>query len=307
MFAAVDQVLLRKSRMSLKSMTGYGRAEAEHQGRVWSIEVRSVNNRFLDAKVKLPRNYGSLEDSIRRKIAGYHMRGRVDLNLSVSGSFSDLVRIGVDFQLARSYHRSLLELAKDLDIKGKPDLSMLISLPDVITREQQLEDLDQVWPRLEPLIDDALEQCLLMRSTEAEALVRDLRERLDLFGRILDEIEQNIGPILQQRQEAMQDRLQKLLANIELDPARLAQEMAVLADKSDVTEELVRLRSHIDQFAGLLKSAEPVGRKLDFLIQEFLREVNTIASKITDAETAHKTVTLKSELEKMREQIQNIE
>jgi uncharacterized protein (TIGR00255 family) len=293
--------------MSLKSMTGYGRAEAEHQGRVWSVEVRSVNNRFLDAKIKLPRNYGSLEDTIRRKITSYHMRGRVDLNLSVSGDFSDLVRIGVDSQLARSYHRSLLELAKDLKIKGQPDLSMLVSLPDVITREQQVEDLDQVWPRLEPLIDDALEQCLVMRSAEAEALVRDLSERLELFTRVLDEIEQNIGPILQQRQEAMQERLERLLATIELDPVRLAQEVAVLADKSDVTEELVRLRSHIDQFRGLLESTEPVGRKLDFLIQEFLREVNTIASKISDAETAHKTVTLKSELEKMREQVQNIE
>jgi uncharacterized protein (TIGR00255 family) len=293
--------------MSLKSMTGYGRAEAEHQGRVWSVEVRSVNNRFLDAKIKLPRNYGSLEDTIRRKITSYHMRGRVDLNLSVSGDFSDLVRIGVDSQLARSYHRSLLELAKDLKIKGQPDLSMLVSLPDVITREQQVEDLDQVWPRLEPLIDDALEQCLVMRSAEAEALVRDLSERLELFSRVLDEIEQNIGPILQQRQEAMQERLERLLATIELDPVRLAQEVAVLADKSDVTEELVRLRSHIDQFRGLLESTEPVGRKLDFLIQEFLREVNTIASKISDAETAHKTVTLKSELEKMREQVQNIE
>jgi uncharacterized protein (TIGR00255 family) len=293
--------------MSLKSMTGYGRAEAEYQGRVWSVEVRSVNNRFLDAKIKLPRNYGSLEDTIRKKITSCHMRGRVDLNLSVSGDFSDLVSIGVDFQLARSYRRSLLELTRELDIEGQPDLPMLVGLPDVITREQQVEDLDQVWPRLEPLIEDALGQCLAMRSTEAEALVRDLTERLDLFGGVLDEIEQNIEPILQQRQQAMQERLQKLLATIELDPVRLAQEVAVLADKSDVTEELVRLRSHMDQFAGLLESTEPVGRKLDFLIQEFLREVNTIASKINDAETAHKTVTLKSELEKMREQVQNIE
>lgn len=293
--------------MSLKSMTGYGRAEVEHQGRVWSVEVRSVNNRFLDAKIKLPRNYGALEDAIRKKITVCHQRGRVDLSLSVSGDFSDLVRIRVDIQLARSYRKSLVDLARNLGIHDQPDLAMLVNLPDVMIREQQVEDLDQVWLRLEPVIDDALEQCNAMRATEAAALTQDLIERLALFSQVLDEIEQNIPMLLQQRQEAMQERLEKLLAVIDLDPARLAQEVAVLADKSDVTEELVRLRSHIAQFDGLLASPEPVGRKLDFLIQEFLREVNTIASKINDAQTAHKTVTLKSELEKMREQVQNIE
>jgi len=293
--------------MALKSMTGYGRAEVEHQGRTWTVEVKSVNNRFLDAKVKLPRNYGSLEDAVRKKISGCHQRGRVDLILTVSGDFSDLVAIRVDSKLAKSYKENLVQLATELDLKCQPDLAMIINLPDVLNREQLLEDLEQVWPILENTIDDALRQCLEMRILEAEALTVDLIERLQLFSSILGEIEQKIPEISQQREENLKDRLEKLLGKVDLDPARLAQEVAVLVDKTDVTEELVRLRSHISQFEGLLEAQEPVGRKLDFLIQEFLREVNTIASKINDAESAHKTVTLKSELEKMREQVQNIE
>lgn len=293
--------------MVLKSMTGYGRAEAESSGRVWTSEVKSVNNRFLDAKVKLPRNYSALEDRIRKKFGSYHQRGRVDCIVNVSGDFSDLVRVDVDLDLARIYRERLGNLAAELGIDEDIDLSMLVSLPDVLTREQQQEDVESVWPQLEKSIEAALEQCLDMRMREGEALRADLSQRLELFTATLDSIEQSIPMIIADREKALKERLDKLLDTIDIDPARLAQEVAILVDKSDVTEEMVRLRSHIDQFEGLLESAEPVGRKLDFLIQEFLREVNTIASKINDAETAHKAVTLKSELEKMREQVQNIE
>jgi len=293
--------------MVLKSMTGYGRAETESSGRVWTSEVKSVNNRFLDAKVKLPRNYSALEDRIRKKFGSYHQRGRVDCIVNVSGDFSDLVRVDVDLDLARTYRERLGSLAAELGIDEDIDLSMLVSLPDILIREQQQEDVESVWPLLEKSIEAALEQCLDMRMREGEALCADLSQRLELFTATLDSIEQSIPMIIADREKALKERLDKLLDTIDIDPARLAQEVAILVDKSDVTEEMVRLRSHIDQFKGLLENAEPVGRKLDFLIQEFLREVNTIASKINDAETAHKAVTLKSELEKMREQVQNIE
>ena len=293
--------------MALKSMTGYGRAEIENQGRVWTVEVKSVNNRFLDAKVKLPRNYTGLEDLVRKKVSAYHQRGRVDLIVTVSGDFSDLVKIGVDKSLARTYKDRLDELASELGMENQTDLSMLVSLPDVLIREQQPEDLEEIWPLLETAVEEAFSHCLDMRIREGEALTVDLDERLRLFTEVLDSIDQNIPLILADRERALRERLEKLLDTIDLDPARLAQEVAILVDKSDVTEEMVRLRSHIAQLGDLLESSEPVGRKLDFLIQEFLREVNTIGSKINDAENAHKTVALKSELEKMREQVQNIE
>ena len=293
--------------MALTSMTGYGRAEVEHQGRIWTVEVKSVNNRFLDAKIKLPRNYHALEDPIRKKIGAYHQRGRVDLVVAVSGDFSDLVRIGIDTNLARLYKDRLEELATELGLDSRPELALLIGLPDVLTREQQSEDLEEIWPLLESALDEGFGQCLEMRVREGEALAADLAERLKIFTEVLDSIEQNIPSIIAERENGLRERLEKLLGTIDLDPTRLAQEVAVLVDKSDVTEELVRLRSHIGQLRELLESSAPVGRKLDFLIQEFLREVNTIASKINDADNAHKTVALKSELEKMREQVQNIE
>ena len=293
--------------MALKSMTGYGRAEIENQGRNWTVEVKSVNNRYLDAKIKLPRNYAALEDQIRKKIGGFNQRGRVDLIVTVSGDFSDLVKIGIDMNLARTYKNRLDELAGELGIKSQTELSMLINLPDVVTREQQPEDLEEIWPLLETAIEDAFGQCQDMRIREGEALAVDLGERLKVFTEVLDSIEESIPRIIADRESVLRERLEKLLGTIDLDPSRLAQEVAILVDKSDVTEEMVRLRSHIVQLRDLLESSAPVGRKLDFLIQEFLREVNTIASKINDAGNAHKTVSLKSELEKMREQVQNIE
>jgi uncharacterized protein (TIGR00255 family) len=293
--------------MALRSMTGYGRAEIAHRGRIWTVEVKSVNNRYLDTKIKLPRNYSALEDPIRKKIAGFHQRGRVDLIVNVSGDFSDLVKIGVDTHLARAYKERLDELAGVLGMDSRPDLATLINLPDVLTREQQPEDLEEIWPLLEGALNEGFSQCLEMRTREGAALAADLGERLHLFIKLLDSIEENIPRIIADRENGLKERLEKLLGGIDLDPVRLAQEVAVMVDKSDVTEEMVRLRSHIDQLQGLLESTEPVGRRLDFLIQEFLREVNTIASKINDAENAHTTVALKSELEKMREQVQNIE
>jgi len=293
--------------MVLKSMTGYGRAETKRQGRTWTVEVRSVNNRFLDTKIKLPRDYGVLEDAIRKMIGTFHQRGRVDLHLSVSGDFSDLVEVRVDSRMARTYKTALERLAEDLGIAPAIDLQMIAALPEVLSRQQQPEDVDELWGWLEDAVQGALQGCEEMRHQEGRALTDDLAERLALFTGVLSEIEDHIPDLVAQRGTLLKERLDKLLDGIDLDPARLAQEVAIMADKTDVTEELVRLKSHIAQFNGLLHATEPVGRKLDFLIQEFLREVNTIASKINDAGIAHKAVTLKSELEKMREQVQNIE
>ncbi len=293
--------------MAVKSMTGFGRGEVEKEGRVWVAEVRCVNNRYLDLKMKLPRGYNPLEEKIRKKVTALHVRGRVDLFLSVSGDFSDLQEIKVNTGLAEDYHTALKTLAETFQLPLDLSAKNLASFPEVITREQKEEDLDQVWPMVEKVIESALDNCAGMRSQEGEALAVDLQGRLDTFTTTINSIEKDIPLLLEDRQKNLGERLEKLLGNVQLDPARLAQEIAILADKTDVTEEIVRLRCHISQFNSFLQEDGGVGRKLDFLIQEFLREVNTLASKINDASIAHHTVDLKSELEKMREQVQNIE
>ena len=293
--------------MAIKSMTGFGRGEFEKDGRVWTAEVRCVNNRYLDLKMKLPRGYSLLEEKIRKKVAETHLRGRVDLFLSVSGDFSDLQEVKVNLTLAGDYRSALQALSDEFGLKNDITPQVLAAYPDVLKRDQKDEDLAVVWEMVEKVIDSALESCDTMRSQEGEALALDLIARLKFFEETIEHIEKNVPELLEQRQKHLQERLEKLLVNVQLDPARLAQEVAVMSDKTDITEEIVRLRCHIAQFTLFLAEKSGIGRKLDFLIQEFLREVNTLASKINDANVAHLTVDLKSELEKMREQVQNIE
>ncbi len=293
--------------MVVKSMTGFGRGETESEGRIWTVEMRCVNHRYLDLKLKVPRGYSSLEEKIRKKVAAIHQRGRVDLFLGVNGDFSDLMEVRVNLDLARGYRDALTTLSQGLGVEDGNSAALLASYPDVLIYEQKNEDLDGIWPFLEQALDNALASCDIMRRKEGEILAEDLIGRLNVFSKTVDIIETAIPDILTNREKALGERLEKLLGNVQLDPARLAQEVAVIAEKTDVTEEIVRLRSHIQQFELFLSEGEAIGRKLDFLIQEFLREVNTLASKINDAALAHHTVELKSELEKMREQVQNIE
>jgi uncharacterized protein (TIGR00255 family) len=217
------------------------------------------------------------------------------------------MKVNMNIELARTYKNALTQMGQDLVIEGDADLTFLASLPDVLVREQQDEDLESVWTLLSGALKEALAQCEIMRQQEGGALLIDLAGRLEYFSKVLEQVAAAIPELLVQRKALLQERLEKLLGNVQLDPMRLAQEVVILADKTDVTEEIVRLRSHMQQFRSSLTEDGAVGRKLDFLIQEFLREVNTLASKISDARIAHLTVDLKSELEKMREQIQNIE
>jgi uncharacterized protein (TIGR00255 family) len=293
--------------MAIKSMTGFGRGEGSSGGRVWTAEVRCVNNRYLDLKMKLPRGYTPLEERIRRMVAVTCLRGRIELFLSVSGDFSDLQEVKVNLPLAAAYRSALQTLAGEFALSLDISPQLLASFPEVLNREQRDEDLEIIWPLVERVVGAALEQCDTMRLQEGDALAADLGSRLQAFTATVDTIEKSVPELLEQRRLALAERLEKLLGNVQLDPARLVQEVAIMADKTDVTEEIVRLRCHLKQFGVFLLEDGGVGRKLDFLIQEFLREVNTLASKINDAVLAHLTVDLKSELEKMREQVQNIE
>jgi len=292
------------------SMTGFGRGESSSQDCSWIVEVRTVNHRYLDIGVKLPRQFLGWEDRIKKEISAYHIRGRIDAYVTFNNEGIAASRLKADLQLAREYQTCLQEIAKELALPGEPDLALLASFRDIITPlddEAGDDFLEGLWPSLRDALAAALDECQKMRQSEGESLQKDLQERLESFQQKIEAIEQSLPAIMKTREAALKERLDILLSGVDIDPMRLAQEVAILVDKSDVSEEIVRLRSHVEQFAGFLSLDEPVGRRLDFLLQEFLREVNTIASKISNAETAHMTVGMKNDLEKIREQVQNLE
>lgn len=293
--------------MTLRSMTGFGRGEGEFDGRMYIVELRCVNNRFFDLKMKLPRGYAALEERVRKLVSSRHLRGRVELQLIIKGERSGIRDIRFNKEVAKGYEQALRQLCSHFQIEFSPSVSLLTALPDIITQEEREEDHEIFWKQVAPIVEMALDACDEMRRHEGEILAEDLTARLRLFSETIAGIKEQVPTLVAQRQQAMLERVEKLLDNIPLDFDRLTQEVAILADKTDVTEEIVRLRSHIEQFSQFLDEDGAVGRRLDFLIQEFLREVNTLASKINDASIMHQTVMLKSELEKMREQVQNIE
>ena len=292
------------------SMTGFGRGAASINERSWTVELRSVNHRYLDISVKLPRRFLGWDERIKKEIAAIHQRGRIDLFITFTDAGLGSTRLRTDLGLAKEYLRCLNQVADELSVSGEPDLAMLASYRDIISPvedDADAEALEEIWPPLKKAIMDSMEECHRMRQNEGDTLKADLLERLAVFQAKVDTIEQSLPLIIEKKENTLKERLDNLLNGIDIDPMRLAQEVAILVDKSDVTEELVRLRSHIEQFHGFLNIDEPVGRRLDFLLQEFLREVNTIASKINHAETAHLIVGMKNDLEKIREQVQNIE
>ncbi len=295
--------------MRPRSMTGFGRGEAAFEGRTWIAEVRTVNHRFLDLRIILPRPYAALEDRVRSAAASHHDRGRVEISLQLQGEEAGGPLLAVNTDLARQYHRCLQQLNDELALDDKVRLADMLTLRDLVSQqEQDLDlDLDREWHEISAALDRAFEECRRMREQEGRLLKEDLAKRLAGFAATVGAIEQQLPEILQQRQGELKSRITRLLDGVDLDPMRLAQETAIIADKCDVTEELVRLRSHISQFTGFLDSDEPVGRRLDFLLQEFLREVNTLASKISNAGVAYLNVEMKNEIEKLREQVQNLE
>ena len=292
------------------SMTGFGRGEASGKRGSWIVELRAVNHRYLDIGIKLPRRFLCWEDRIKKAISSSHSRGRVDVYITFNEEGAEGARLKADIQLAKEYLTCLKEIAGDLAIPGEPDLAMVASYRDIIApldEEAGEELLEELWLTFRGAIGAALEECQKMRQNEGELLKNDLLERLNSFKQSVDSIEQVLPQIIEKRETALKERLDILLSGVDIDPVRLAQEVAILVDKSDVSEEIVRLCSHVEQFQNFLELDEPVGRRLDFLVQELLREVNTIASKISNAETAHMTVGMKNELEKIREQVQNLE
>lgn len=292
----------------LKSMTGYGKGQCESELYRIKVEIKSVNHRYLDINVKLPRYLIYLEESIKKTVKDYLNRGKVDVFINFEFINVSSVDVKVDLPLARSFKAALEELKEELKIEDSIRLSNLLSVSDILRTEKRDLDDDLVWDTLNTSLKDALEQISEMRIFEGDQLKEDMLTKLDSIESIILSVEERSPLVVDEYRTKLNDRINNLLEDKSLiDPDRLAMEVAIYADKSSIDEEITRLRSHISQFKEILTQDGGVGRKLDFLIQEFNREVNTIGSKSSDSKLVSFVVELKSEVEKIREQVQNIE
>jgi len=294
------------------SMTGYGRAEGRHQGTPIVVEVRSVNHRYCEVVSKLPRSLQAYEERFREFVQARLTRGRIDVSVTFNGERDPGRGLRLDRDLARRYLALLKELQRELKLAGTPDVALLASFREII-KPAELAGEDRGAVRaVERVLARALKALASMRRHEGRALERDLAHRLSEIEQRLSTIRLRLPAVVEEHQVRLGVRINRLLEGVEggkerIDPSRLAQEVALLADRSDVSEELARLESHLQQFRGLLRKSEPVGRSLDFLLQEMNREVNTIGSKAGDVAVTQEIVAVKAELEKLREQVQNVE
>lgn len=291
-----------------KSMTGYGRCQRQLGGWDITVEIKSVNHRYFEFACRMPRSCSYMEDRLKSLVQGRISRGKCDLYLQLAateGNNDEVVKVNID--LAKSYIESLKKLSEETGLPFDISLSTLSKYPDVMTSERAAIDEDELWRYVSQAADEALDNFVAMRETEGERLRADIVARLDMVLSLTEQIEQQSPQTVENYRNRLYQKLQTLLADRNIDDTRILTEAALFADRVAVDEETVRLRSHVKQFKEILDSSEPVGRKLDFLTQEMNRESNTIGSKAQDAKAAAVVVELKSELEKIREQIQNIE
>lgn len=291
----------------LRSMTGYGRAQTQWEGRDITVEIRSINHRFFDFSTRLPRVLAGIEAQMKAIVQKRVARGKVDVTLTIASPVAEPAQVQLNAQLASSYVGALREAAKTLGLQDDLKLSSLLSIPELCVVTKQQEDTEAVWAQVAPLLEEALDSFMQMRETEGEKLRQDMLQKLDSIEARVTAIEKMGPPVLEAYRERLRAQLAELLETRGVDEARILQEAAVYADRIAVDEETVRLRSHIAQFSEILRQPEPVGRKLDFLLQEFQREANTIGSKLAGRETAKLIVEMKNDIEKVREQVQNIE
>lgn len=288
-------------------MTGFGTGRTIAEERSFACEVRSVNHKYCDVRLRLPKELAAFETAVQNLVRARVTRGRVDLSLDVGPAPGSSPQPEIDEALARAYHEGLKALSEKLGIEGTPGIEFIAGLPGVVRAPERDVDLRAFEPAIMRAVQAALDELDLMRHREGGALAAELQRLLDSVGAGVDAIAREMPDANRQRKLRLEERLRDLLEGSPADPLRIAQEVAILVDKSDVTEELARLVSHVEQFRRLLSAPEPVGRKLDFLLQEMHRETNTIGSKSSSVALAHLVVDLKSALERMREQVQNVE
>ena len=289
------------------SMTGYGRAAEIFGSREITVELRSVNNRYLDCGVKLPRAWSYLEDEVKKKVKEAMSRGKVDVFVTVRDQQGEDAKVTLNRSVVESYLSAMKSIVEDYGVRDDISVSAITSLPDVFELEREELDEETARSQLMAVVDAAIEKHTAMRAAEGKALEADLRGRADTILSLVGEVEKRSPLTLEAYRSRLTEKMQEVLADRNVDEGRILQEAAIYADKIAVDEETVRLRSHFDQMDKMLTAGGPIGRKLDFLLQEMNREANTIGSKGNDLEQARNVVAIKAELEKIREQVQNVE
>jgi uncharacterized protein (TIGR00255 family) len=291
----------------IRSMTGYGRVQQSVDGFNILIEIKSVNHRYFDFSGHVPRLYGYIEEKFKAYIQNFITRGKVDVFVAIDTIEGSAVEVLMNYRLAGSYIAALNELRDKYNLKDEITVSTLARYSDIFTVLKSPENEERVWGAVRVVADAAIKQFMEMREAEGGRLGKDIAARADYIQGLVEKVEQRSPVTVEEYRSKLKARMMEILADSKLDESRILLEAALYADKVSVNEETVRLKSHLKQFAIMLDSADPVGRKIDFLMQEINREANTIGSKAYDIQMAGYVVEIKAELEKIREQIQNIE
>lgn len=303
----VCQIMDMDTNGTVRSMTGYGRAQATAGGREITVEIRSVNHRFFEYSTRIPRAYAYLEDKIKSLVKNTASRGKIEITVSIQNQTGNQTKVKIDHQLAREYLKALRELSEDLQIPNNITVSQLARYPDLFTVSRVVEEEDEIWNLVQPVVTEACASFAEMRLVEGRKMVGDLLNRLDEIEKLVHQVEELSPQTVANYRARLFAKLQEILGDTSIDEQRILTEAAIFAEKVAVAEETVRIESHLHQFRQILDEGGAVGRKLDFLVQELNREANTIGSKAQDMQIAKIVVDLKSEIEKIREQIQNIE
>ena len=291
----------------LKSMTGFGRAVEEIDGYVITVEIKSVNHRYFDFSSRIPRQYGFLDDKLKSYINSRVSRGKVECYVSVEALDTEDAAVVINKTLALAYVEALKELSEEYSLKEDFGTAFVSRLPDVFVLKKADEDEEKIWQLVKSVTDEAIEKFIQMRAVEGAKMKEDVASRAEYILDCVSFIEERSPQTVKEYNDKLVERVHEIIGDVSLDEQRIIQEVAIYADKVAVAEETVRLRSHIAQLKTFLESEEPIGRKMDFLVQEINRETNTIGSKANDVDIARKVVDIKAEVEKIREQIQNIE
>ncbi|URZ16139.1 YicC/YloC family endoribonuclease [Clostridium felsineum] len=291
----------------IRSMTGFGRASNDNGKLGFNVEIKSVNHRYFDLNIKLPRNLISLEQKIRKEVGNKIKRGKVDIFITQNIYDSSCSNVSFNKSLANSYFKCLKQIKEEFNVLDDISVSLISKFPDVINIAQDEENLDEISEILLTPLNEALEKMLVMREKEGMKLKEDIERKCSNIEELVSKVEARAPYTVENYKSRLEERVKDLLTDNQVDEARLAMEVTIFADKSCIDEEIVRLKSHMVQFKSTLLKDEPVGRKLDFIVQEMNREANTINSKSNDIDIVHCVLDIKNEIEKIREQIQNIE
>lgn len=293
----------------IKSMTGYGRALSILSNKTIVVEIKSVNHRNIEIFLRIPNILSSLEPEIKKKIGEQLSRGRIEVSLRAESDVSRGIveKLEINLPLLRSYYSLLNQIREEFSFKDEINFEMLTGFRDAFFYPEQEIDLEETWRQLQATLAESLAGLIEMREKEGLALYGDFKGRLLVVSTYMEKLKTRAPKVVDEYHERLSKRVRELTNDLEIDESRLIQEVALMAEKSDITEEIVRLESHLGQFAEMLESNEPVGRKMDFLLQEMHREINTIGSKSSDVDISRNVIEIKSELAKLREQAQNVE